>query len=313
MAVKCPKCARFLPADGVCTNCAGKSTNSPTPNAQTTPSFLDTEAGVCRIEEIIGRIVAENLKPLQSTLQDLNKTVTSLVTQVQKYEQEAASLKKENTILRQDNEKLEKRLDAMEQYTRRNNVVLHGIPVTSKEVTDDIVIQYAKAVGLSMAYTDIDVSHRLPKRDPNNTNPPTIIAKLTRRSMKYRLMSLSKDKKNVPLQNLGFQSNKSCYITDHLTQKNALLLQKVKNIAADNQWKYVWSKEGKILARRSVNDPVVHIQTETEAHQLLTSSNAESPKIPPETGVKKDAGNIEGAVRSMDANLHSSGPSQDSS
>ena len=74
---------------------------------------------------------------------------------VQKIQTEASAVRKENATLKQENKTLRKQVgtlktqgskveiaaDSNEQYSRRNNLRLSGIPITENENTDEIVLK----------------------------------------------------------------------------------------------------------------------------------------------------------------------------
>ncbi|XP_020912476.1 uncharacterized protein LOC110250209, partial [Exaiptasia diaphana] len=92
------------------------------------------------------------------------------------HDKDIEALKAENVILRsevkdqgesiksQSNQisALEQALDDLEQYTRKFNLEIHGIPEKKNEDLDIIVEDLAKAIGVeSFEYGDIDIVHRL--------------------------------------------------------------------------------------------------------------------------------------------------------
>jgi hypothetical protein len=81
-------------------------------------------------------------------------------------------------------EQLEQRLDDAEQYSRRNCVEIHGVPVSGGDVLTTV-----KNVGMSM----IDACHTLGTK-PSTSGPPGIIVKFVRRMDAEKLLSKRRDK-----------------------------------------------------------------------------------------------------------------------
>ena len=50
-------------------------------------------------------------------------------------------------------------LDRLAQYSRRENVRLHGVPETADENTNDVVIAIASNMGINIDELDIGISH----------------------------------------------------------------------------------------------------------------------------------------------------------
>ena len=60
--------------------------------------------------------------------------------------------------------KLEESIDAQQQYSRRNCLLLHGIEETKGEDTDDLVLEVRNDdMGLNISKTALDRSHRIGK------------------------------------------------------------------------------------------------------------------------------------------------------
>ena len=70
----------------------------------------------------------------------------------------------------EENAKFKKKLgkifmqhDDLEQYTRKFNLKIHGIPEKNDENPEDIVLDLAKLMEIDLTYDDIDIIHRLNK------------------------------------------------------------------------------------------------------------------------------------------------------
>ncbi|KAH3771300.1 hypothetical protein DPMN_172614 [Dreissena polymorpha] len=74
---------------------------------------------------------------------------------------------------------LECAVDSSEQYSRRNNVRIFGIPESpeSKKSTDDIVIKLCNTLNVDVSVNEIDRSHRTGNRGGRKPRP--IIVKFT--------------------------------------------------------------------------------------------------------------------------------------
>ena len=81
----------------------------------------------------------------------------------------------------------EEKLDNLEQYGRRQNLEIIGIPQRDDEDTNSIVIEVAKMMGVKVLPEQISTSHRMPVNRKKNldqiANRP-IIARFTNRDIK---------------------------------------------------------------------------------------------------------------------------------
>ena len=97
-------------------------------------------------------------------LEDLTDSVKFMSLKFDEYEKE--SLEREARIVKLESrvvlfstkvEKLEYTTEKMEQYSRRNSILIHGLPEVKGEDTDSLVIETVKEkMGLDILSADID-------------------------------------------------------------------------------------------------------------------------------------------------------------
>lgn len=64
----------------------------------------------------------------------------------------------------EDTTRVSRELDQLQQYSRRNNIRILGIKESPNENTDQLVCQIARSIGVDLAPTDLDRSHRVSRR-----------------------------------------------------------------------------------------------------------------------------------------------------
>ena len=92
----------------------------------------------------------------------------------------------------------------MEQYGRRDNIRIFGVPETPEEDPYEKVVQVAAQTGVQIRSEDISVCHRLPAR----SGPKPLIVKFVRRQVKSMVMAGKKTLR---------EQNSNVYINDDLT------------------------------------------------------------------------------------------------
>ena len=117
-------------------------------------------------------------------LEDLSHSVKVMSLKFNEYEKE--SLEREARIVKLKNkvvplstkaEKLEYTTEKMEQYSRRNSILIHGLPEVKGEDTDSLVIETVKEkIGLDMLSADIDIIYWLgaPPKQSGKVRPVII-------------------------------------------------------------------------------------------------------------------------------------------
>ena len=166
-------------------------------------------------------------------LMDLNKTVNFICEKFDEYERDRAEKEKIISELQKNVndmsatiESLKGCLDRQEQYSRRNCLLIHGLPESKNENTNELVIDTIKEkMGEEIEQNDIDRSHRLgaPKNDGKKR---PIIIKFVRYNTRCRTF---KNKKKL--------KGKSISVTESLTKKSMEALKKARE---DQGFKNVW-------------------------------------------------------------------------
>ena len=147
---------------------------------------------------------------------------------------EIAELKNE---LNAANERHANEIDSLEQYSRRNCVVLHGATEQENEDTDQLFINTIRDhLGVDIKVRDIDRSHRLgPKRTDGSAR--ALIVKFARYNVRSRVFREKRKFKNSGL-----------VLSESLTKRRVEMV----NSARDKYGKAnVWSSDGEIMVLKN--------------------------------------------------------------
>ncbi|XP_070573064.1 uncharacterized protein [Ptychodera flava] len=150
------------------------------------------------------------------------------------------------------------------QYSRRNNIEIHGIPQRNGEDTNDIVVRVAAAVGVDITPSDIDISHCLPSRQ-NQTQQrhqtPAIIVKFVRRSVRNSIYYARKNLRGqTPNQiRVGDNNTNNIYINENLTPPMKRLFHQVNERRKQLKWRFIWTSNGKIFTRKDETSEVITV------------------------------------------------------
>ena len=159
-------------------------------------------------------------------------------------------LKVENAKLKSDIVTMKQSIDSNEQKSRNICLLLHGIPESDNDNTDDLVVKVINDdVGVHITIDDIERTHRI---DPTKsistrrTKPRAIIVRFA--SMRKRI-DVYKNKKNL--------KGKKILLTESLTASRFNLLNKAKEKFGQRN---VWTAEGRIFTQ--IDGKLVHISSE---------------------------------------------------
>ena len=228
--------------------------------------------------EKLEKILGEKLSPLSEQLEEVLAMVKSLNTKYEKMEETLVVLQEENKALKEEHASLkaqvlssandlksvQKSLNDLEQYTRRDSVEIRGIPLpeeSQEEDTNEIVLQLSQKMGIPLERKDISVSHRIRSR---SSVDPAIIVKFVRREVRERLYRARKRLKSITTADFGFSVEKKIFINESLTPKNKELFKDCLRFKKDNSFKFLWTNAGKIFLRRNADSPVILINSSVD-------------------------------------------------
>ncbi len=218
------------------------------------------------------------------TVDDLNKSNKEKEDKIDKLIHKIECL--ENAVAAKDNKikQLESSLNQLEQYTRKNNIVVNGLSL-KQSPTD-----YAGAVGnvstrdfdqrdgpvrhragggemakfqfmkdqakeffrntLRVEVNDSDISavHEL-RKGPRDKTAPLIIA-FTNSAVKQDIMFSKKTLRNQDI-----------YINDQLTATNGALFKQARDLRKQGQLLYVWTRFGKLFVKKTAESQAKEIRS----------------------------------------------------
>lgn len=158
---------------------------------------------------------------------------------------------------------LTSRINKLEQLSRKNNIEFREVAEVENENLEDIVIKIAKKVNVEISKNDIDIVHRVKKRNPGKIAP--IICKFT--NEKTRDNIIKEKRRTLTNQDvLGLGTGK-IYIGENLSPFYKDLLWKTKTKCKLIDYKFVWWKDN-ILVRKNENNPVIPINSDKDLEEL---------------------------------------------
>ena len=261
---------------------------------QVTPAQASTTASTSDVmNDILQKLTAltskvEKISSVEEKLTELQKSVEFVSKSFDDFKKDIDNVKSLTTQLKQDNESLQGQLQAtqreltvtreelneLQQYSRRNNIEISGIPQHEGENTDDIVMKIAGAVGVKVTPEDIDISHRLPRRHQDQRGQvqhPPIIVKFTRRTIRNKIYySRQQLKDKTPRQlHLDDQSTNRIYINENLTPTTKRLFHQVNERRKHLKWKFIWTSNGKIYVRKNEDAESIMISSLQSVNRIV--------------------------------------------
>lgn len=202
----------------------------------------------------ITKAIKESKEELKNEIKEVKGRMTNL-------ERENDEIKNEVSILWNENEHLKARIHHLEEYSRIDNVVIHGIKEEENETEEELIEQIeeiGKSLGVQIQLSDIKVAHRLPTSKKENRHRPVIV-RMNNRMKKEKLIQRSKE---CRLQNI--------YIDRHHTKETTALLNEAKAGRKEGAFKYAWiNRRGQVMIRTKENTPSIKILNSEHLQELM--------------------------------------------
>ncbi|CAN7991769.1 unnamed protein product [Ixodes hexagonus] len=166
--------------------------------------------------------------------------------------------KMESVISKQDLEirELNATVDSIEQYSRMNNVEIHGVQQKEKVNLLDVIQWFATKLQLpAPTADDIEVVHRL---GPREGKIPPILLRFKDRALRDLWIT-----KRVVLR------QERIFINESLTKSLRQLFWSAKQCAMKRHYKFVWVTNGKIFVRHSEQKPAIRTNNNEDLLKIL--------------------------------------------
>ncbi|XP_038062513.1 uncharacterized protein LOC119733004 [Patiria miniata] len=213
--------------DPIATLLADKIIDSGLMMGKLADSLVASKLFVDSIASAVQETIAQNVYEATST--DINK-----------HSDQLEKMHNQNRKISDQNDQLKQEIGDLEQYSRRNCLLIHGIPETPNENTDKISLEVLNnKLKLDLHLHDLDRSHRLGKPRKSTTpsgapqRPRPVIVKFT----SYRSRSLV-------FANKRHLKGSSVHITENLTKRRHEPYQEARRC---DGFEAVWTRDGKII------------------------------------------------------------------
>ncbi|XP_077553134.1 uncharacterized protein LOC144167853 [Haemaphysalis longicornis] len=184
---------------------------------------------------------------------------------------ENKQLKKENESLRTTVFTLEKDLVESqasllksEQYTRNRNLEIKGIEQTENEDLKQLFEKIGEKLEEPITESDVDICHRVPTKNEGKSN---IIVQFQCREKRDKVLQMAR-KKRLTTTLLGLPTDFPVYINEHLCPTMKKILGRAVARKREHGWKFVWTRDGSVFARRIETSCIVAITCENDLNKI---------------------------------------------
>lgn len=214
-----------------------------------------------KVDEITS--LKDAVSNIERSVQHMSDTYDKLIEASNKHDKQIEALQKTVDTLEVANNKqtiaeLRTELNALNQYSRKQNMEIHGLPETEREDLMEKVNELARRLDLPvLTKDDVDGLHRIPLRSDKT---PVVLIRFCKQSTKALWIAKRSTLK---------QCIKDVKFFDNLTAQNKRLLWLAKTKAAEAHYRFVWTKEGKIFARKEPSTRAININNESDLDKII--------------------------------------------
>ena len=212
------------------------------------------------IEDNVSKIdvIEKTSNKLERSVQDINDSliilkeniIQNLLDENKRLNEKIKNVETVNHILSEKVNAIEINTAKIDQYDRRNNIELHGVP---SDVTDDKlelkVIEICNSIEADIEPIGIEACHRFGRNDPKK-----VIVRCVNRKDVEKIKEKKRKLRQVDMSKIGFENTTKIYIQDNLSpyfSKLAWKCRKLKKASKINDW---WFKNELIFLRRTENE-----------------------------------------------------------
>ena len=167
---------------------------------------------------------------------EIGESIRELIKEVRELKQELKETKAELKTVKIENERLKQavnlqvfKLDELDQYGRRENIRIHGVPESfdTKDDGESVVLNIANELNIKIKTEDIQRAHRLGRIRPNASKPRPVIVRFISYKMRNEFLYSKSTLKNS-------EEFSQAFITEDLTPLRLQLFNYVKRELKDD-------------------------------------------------------------------------------
>ncbi|XP_050555370.1 uncharacterized protein LOC126911582 [Spodoptera frugiperda] len=177
---------------------------------------------------------------------------------------------------------LKVQLNERDQDLLLNDVIVSGIPESKAENPAHIIKAVSLKLGIDLDDRDIVNVERLGRVRRNLTTsssqndiaerprPRAIAVRLSRRVVRDQLLHAARVRRGLTTADLNLHGQpKRVYVNEHLTRSNARLFHLAREAGQRSRYKYVWTREGRIYARKEDGVSAVRIRSDADIKEIF--------------------------------------------
>lgn len=212
----------------------------------------------------------------------------SQLKELDRYKTEVKTLRAEVAELRQG-------LSTKEQRSLRKDVEITGLTEHKGENLQHILNVLSTKLSVELDPRDVDDVRRVGLfggGEGGEARPRPVVLTFTRRAPRDHMIHAARVRRGLTSDSLDIAgTSRRVFINERLTKENRILFSKARSLGAKLGFKYVWTKNGRILMRRSDTSSVVRVESESILDNLAGNSKPTQVECQSEPSAKPEPKN----------------------
>ncbi|XP_026321643.1 uncharacterized protein LOC113231536 [Hyposmocoma kahamanoa] len=153
-------------------------------------------------------------------------------------------------------EQLKAEINDKDQDLLLNDLEISCVPEQKVESVQHIIVTLAGKLGVKLEDQDIVSANRV-GRTPISSDgaeaprPRLIVVRLARRTVRNQLLQAARVRRGATTEGTDLPTPpRRFYVNERLTQVNRQLFQRAREVAKRLNWRFVWTRDGRIYVRR---------------------------------------------------------------
>lgn len=236
---------------------------------QSTQPMKDTEVDVLGLLAVMNKkldsllTLKETVDGIERSVQLMSDNYDEVLKRINQQDRDVKDLRKRVEVIEGNINgpmigQLQRDVNELEWRSRKQNLEVHGIPVTENEVLLTKLNELANVLNVPQLNTNDVISvHRLPARADK---VPGIIVHFASETTRNRWFENRLKLKS---------SQGNTYLQENITKHNRALLWAAKQWAKDNGFQYVWHRNGRILIRKKDGERATVVESENDLLRMV--------------------------------------------
>lgn len=235
------------------------------------------------------REVRKEVREFRTELFDMRSVITGCNRRIDEIEGRLGAIEKgalvtgqdglgrgELRVLEQAVAKLQEELNDRDQELLQADIEISNLPEVKGENPIHTVTVLATKLGVDLENKDIIFAERVGRASESAdqsggaSRDRRLVVRLARRGLRDELLRSARLRRGATTQDMGLDAPpKRFYVNERLTRRNRNLFYLAREAARRAQWKYTWTKRGRIYARKADGQPAHSIKVEADVDRVF--------------------------------------------